>query len=102
MTTTMAHPDVNSRCAQAALAAPAWAATSRPDRAAALRAIAAGLNRSAAMIINAADTETKLGQPRLRSEPRRNSARILFAELCTPPNGSMATLLHYPLCPFSR
>ena len=82
MTTTMAHPDVNSRCVQAALAAPAWAATSRPDRAAALRAIAAGLNRSAAMIINAADTETTLGQPRLRSELTRTTYQLtMFADL---------------------
>ena len=82
MTTTTPRRDVNSRCAQAALAAPGWAAASRPDRAAALRAIAAGLNRSAAVIMNAADTETKLGRPRLRSELTRTTYQLtMFADL---------------------
>ena len=66
----------------AAQAAPVWAATSRADRAAALRAVADRLDAAADELVVIACAETHLAEGRLRGELVRTTFQLrLFAEV---------------------
>lgn len=74
--------DVETACAAASLAAPRWAATGRPERAAALDRIADGLDARESDILDIADTETSLGRDRLRGELHRTTFQLrMFAQV---------------------
>lgn len=80
MTTSM-H-GVEAACAAASLAAPRWAATGRPARAAAIALIADGLEARSSDIVDIADTETFLGRDRLHSELHRTTFQLrMFAQV---------------------
>lgn len=74
--------DVDAACTAAALAAPLWAATGRPERAAALALIADGLEDRSNDIVEIADAETFLGRDRLQGELARTTFQLrMFAQL---------------------
>jgi len=63
-------------------AAPTWAGRGRPERAAALRAVADRLDAAADDLVPIAIRETHLGEPRLRGELARTTFQLrLFAEV---------------------
>ena len=66
----------------AATAAPAWAATAEPERAAVLEALAEALTGAADELVSVADRETALGETRLRGEMARTTGQLrMFADL---------------------
>lgn len=74
--------DVEAACAAAGLAAPRWAATGRPARAAALGLIADRLEARSSDILDLVDTGTSLGRDRLHSELHRTTFQLrMFAEV---------------------
>jgi NADP-dependent aldehyde dehydrogenase len=78
--TDAAAVDAIARRAQAA--APAWAATSDADRAAAIEAVAAALDDATDALVAIADRETALGGVRLRGEVARTSGQLrMFADI---------------------
>ena len=66
----------------AATAAPAWAATAEPERAAVLEALADALTGATDELVSVADRETALGETRLRGEVARTTGQLrMFADL---------------------
>lgn len=73
---------VDETVAAADRAAPGWAARSRAERAASLRAVADELDRAADDLVPIAIRETHLGEPRLRGELSRTTFQLrLLAEV---------------------
>lgn len=73
---------LNDILAAAASAAPAWAATSPADRAAALVAVADALDAASADLIAIAQRETGLSEGRLTGELKRTTVQLrLFADV---------------------
>jgi NADP-dependent aldehyde dehydrogenase len=70
--------DVASRCAAAAMAAPALAALGRDGRAGLLESVAAALEADGAQIVELADRETALGTGRLTGELARTTYQLRF------------------------
>jgi NADP-dependent aldehyde dehydrogenase len=86
--------------AAGAAAAPGWAATPRPDRAAALEAVAAALEGRAAEIVATADAETALGEPRLTGELARTCFQLrFFADVLREGSYLEATIDHADTSP---
>jgi len=78
MTTTA--EELQTIAQQAAAAAPVWRASSAPERAGWLRAIADALDANVTELVEIADRETRLGVPRLTGEVARTTGQLrLFA-----------------------